>query len=77
MKEVRQSVTSSEFREGMMIDQFDLLSDVNIYSMKNSIKNSEREPNIFDKNLKNLQITESKNIYSNNGNSKCSNGIKI
>jgi hypothetical protein len=45
--------------------------------MKNSIKNSEREPNILDKNLKNLQITESKNIYNNNGNSKCSNGIKI
>ena len=72
MKEVKQSVTSSEFREGMTLDQFDMISDVNIYSMKNSIMNSERDKKI-EKNLIKLQ---SKNI-ENNDNINCSNGASI
>ena len=33
MKEVKQSMTSSEFRDGMIIDQFDINSELNIFSI--------------------------------------------
>ena len=45
MKEVKQSITSSEFRDGMIIDQFDINSDLNIFSIKNSIVNTESDRN--------------------------------
>ena len=72
MKEVKQSVTSSEFREGITLDQFDMISDVNIYSMKNSILNSERDKKKIEKNLIKLPLNSIKNIENNNIN--CSNG---
>ena len=72
IKEVKQSVTSSEFREGITLDQFDMISDVNIYSMKNSILNSERDKKKIEKNLIKLPLNSIKNIENNNIN--CSNG---
>ena len=64
MKEVKQSMTSSEFRDGMIIDQFEINSDANIFSIKNSIINSEREnANNKNKNQKSKEIkTQKSNI---------------
>ena len=45
MKEVKQSISSSEFRDGMIIDQFDINSDLNIFSIKNSYVNTESDRN--------------------------------
>jgi hypothetical protein len=67
MKEVKQSMTSSEFRDGMIIDQFEINSDANIFSIKNSIVNSEREnANNKNKNQKSKEIPVFINIQKYN-----------
>ena len=69
MKEVKQSMTSSEFRDGMIIDQFEINSDANIFSIKNSIVNSEREnANNKNKNQKSKEIPVFINIQKYNNN---------
>ena len=79
MKEVKQSISSSEFRDGMIIDQFDINSDLNIFSIKNSGVNSDSERNI--NNIKTKKSSIAKEFPPvmnakkfNNNLSKASNG---
>jgi hypothetical protein len=74
MKEVKQSMTSSEFRDGMIIDQFDINSDINIFSIKNSKVNSERE-NITN-GIKTQKSNIAKDIPSLNNIKKITNDSK-
>ena len=74
MKEVKQSMTSSEFRDGMIIDQFDINSDINIFSIKNSKVNSEREN--YTNGIKTQKSNIAKDIPSLNNIKKITNDSK-
>ena len=79
MKEVKQSMTSSEFRDGMIIDQFDINSELNIFSIKNSRVQSERDNITNGINNQKSSIAKEIPSFSNNkkftnDNSKSSNG---
>ena len=79
MKEVKQSISSSEFRDGMIIDQFDINSDLNIFSIKNSGVNSDSERNINNIKTKKSSIAKEFPSVTNvkkvtNNLSKASNG---
>ena len=74
MKEVKQSMTSSEFRDRMIIDQFDINSDINILSIKNSKVNSERDN--VSKEIKTQKSNIAKDIPSLNNIKKITNDSK-
>jgi hypothetical protein len=77
----KQSLTSSEFREGMVIDQFELNSEV-LTNANISLKNSEKDLNLINinkefmnnkKKIKNKQqnLLVNKNNSNNNNNNNC------
>ena len=70
MKEVKQSISSSEFRDGMIIDQFDINSDLNIFSIKNSGVNIKTKKSSIAKEFP--PVMNAKKF--NNNLSKASNG---